>query len=70
MNTRTLKQFILLIITSTIIYFSGTYLLDLERIKTILDAITVIFFFLSFFYFIGMFFMLGAKAFKNILSTS
>lgn len=70
MNTKTLRQFILLIITSTIIYFSGNHLIDLEKIKTILDALSVIFFFLLFFYFVGMFLMLSVKAFKNILSST
>lgn len=41
----TLKQAVLLVFTTTVLYFSGTYLMTIGSIKNIIDGLIVMSFF-------------------------
>jgi hypothetical protein len=64
----TLRQAVMLVFTSIVLYFSGLYLMTIGKIKNINDGLIVMTFFFAVFPFLSCSAMLTIKFFKFFLS--
>jgi len=64
----TLKQVVMLVFTTTVLYFSGTYLMTIGSIKNIIDGLIVMSFFSAVLPFLCSSATLTNKFFKFFLS--
>lgn len=65
MERNTLNQFVLLFLSSAVLYFSGIHILKIHNITSLFDGFIVMIFFFAFFPFI---FILGTLSFKLLKS--
>jgi len=66
MKTIEIKQVAIILISSIGLYTSGNYMLKMSYIETLLDALNVFIFFISFFPFMFVTFALLLKIFKTV----
>lgn len=68
MDRNTIKQVILLVISSAVLYLSGLYLMSIGNLKSIFDGIIVMIFFFAVFPFISILSILSIKAIKAFIN--
>ena len=68
MHKATIKQVVLLLFTSIVLYYSGLYLMAIGNIKNISDGLIVMTFFFAVFPFLSSSAMLTIKFFKFFLN--
>lgn len=67
MDKDTIIKLLLLLTTSTVLYFTGNHLTTLVNLKSVKDGCIVILFFLSLFPFVSLFFGFTGRLVKVIL---
>lgn len=70
MNRETLRQTVILIITSILVYYSGVYLLNLNGLKTFIDGTIVMLFFFALFPFMTYLVIIFKKMLAEILNAA
>lgn len=68
MEKDTIRQVIMLVISSIVLYFSGLYLLNIGNLKSLFDGLIVMIFFFAIFPFLSLITMLSIKFLKVFLS--
>lgn len=68
MNNDNFQQILMFIITATILYFTGNYIINMQSIVTFLDGFVTIVFFLTSFSFIGITSILLSRLFKSVVN--
>ncbi|APZ47920.1 hypothetical protein BW723_17170 [Polaribacter reichenbachii] len=67
MDKDTIRQVLLLAVSSIVLYFSGIYLMSLGKLKSVEDGFIVMIFFFAFFPFLSVFTKLTFKAFRAFI---
>jgi hypothetical protein len=68
MEKDTIRQVIMLVVSSIILYFSGIYLMSIGNLKSLFDGFIVMIFFFAIFPFLSLLTMLSIKFLKVFLS--
>ena len=68
MDKDTIRQFFILLITSLVLYFSGSHLMSIGNLSSLLDGLVVMVFFFSLFPFLSLCLVFIGRLFKTVLS--
>ncbi len=68
MDKHTIKQVLILVVTSVLLYFCGSYLTTIGEIKNLFDGLVVMIFFFSLFPFLSLFTIFIIRFLKSLLS--
>ncbi|PQJ74738.1 hypothetical protein BTO13_05470 [Polaribacter gangjinensis] len=68
MDKDTMKQVFMLVVTSVLLYFCGSYLTTIGELKSLFDGLVVMIFFFSLFPFLSLFTIFVIRFLKSLLS--
>ena len=68
MDKDTMKQVFMLVVTSVLLYFCGSYLTTIGELKNLFDGLVVMIFFFSLFPFLSLFTIFLIRILKSLLS--